>query len=79
LYYARIPEGKDYTIYLRKPCQLTWFQNLKKDVSNFMGEDDEENWGEQKLLDMNELVKGRGKVFKQWSTEAHVKDSRVLS
>ena len=29
LYYARIPEGKDYAIYLRKPCKLSWFQNLQ--------------------------------------------------
>ena len=36
-----------------------------------MEPDEEENWGEQKLLDMNELVKGRGKVPKPSSIKFH--------
>ncbi|MCO5612415.1 hypothetical protein L7F22_066682 [Adiantum nelumboides] len=60
LYYARVPAGKDYPVYLRrqsKHSHQSWLQKIKSTVSNIFKEI-QSDFDEQKLLDMNELVKG---------------------
>ncbi|KAH7444800.1 hypothetical protein KP509_02G092500 [Ceratopteris richardii] len=64
LYYAKIPEGQDYPVYLRRHVDagsVTWLQRLKSNVGRFF-QVEQCNLVEQKLLDMNELVEGHGFV-----------------
>ncbi|KAI5066039.1 hypothetical protein GOP47_0018663 [Adiantum capillus-veneris] len=79
LYYARIPSDKDYPVYLRRHLthgHRSWFQKLKSNAAKFLKET-QNDFSEQKLLDMNELVKEHG--FAHLGVCKVSKDHRLLA
>lgn len=80
LYYARIPEGREYPVYFRaRHCVIdeSGFRNLRLKIGKLLRWQQGDRQEEQQLLDLNEIAREHGYVHLGTCKISH--DHRLLA